>query len=556
MSETESKLRGRLMYQSHPSRDSVFTRIPQNLVQATQNIQQIKFEDLEEMHGLIWELASIAAEWQPDLIPFFATGGIPYLFPMMRALDGLGHRNLTDGNHFHLYPGLSWDGAIDAESAESYFVSSFGKLIRSSIDVAPVRILVIDTTNTGNAVNKAIGACQQAVKESEVATDLIAMRIIGVVNTSHPESQNLSENKSTVNGTIKHSHVITPSSVRFSAELHDRQFIKSTFIENEYEFSFELSYWLAGNVPTEDNAELIGVKVVHKELTTNSNASPGRLEIAYKNGETQQGIGIVHLPGRFISLLAMPLDAWQWEKMRQIDQLPPLSDEERESCDKIKEISDAGLRLFELMSMDPLEAINGLKMINRPLTTAEVYWLGTIDPPPQDIAKKVCDSLEKGCCTSGEALKYFVRAFPNLVDLTSDKITDSWWIEKIRSLSKDSLMSFQQGTGADSRTSSDELGSCRVDEFEDDEENLVLDFVVIVGGVEQARKLLAEQQAKGLSILQIQEYLKETWPIAVENPFTFDCPTNDQVALDFVLNCGGWEQAFSCLDEWIAQHSG
>jgi len=100
------------MYQSHPSRDSIYTRIPQNLVEATQNIQPIQFEDLQEMHELIWELADYAADWQPDLIPFFATGGIPYLFPMMRVLDKQGQKHLTDGHHFHVYPGLSWEGEI------------------------------------------------------------------------------------------------------------------------------------------------------------------------------------------------------------------------------------------------------------------------------------------------------------------------------------------------------------------------------------------------------------------------------------------------------------
>ena len=86
----------------------------------------------------------------------------------------------------------------------------------------------------------------------------------------------------------------------------------------------------------------------------------------------------------------------------------------REACVELKEVREGFLRLFELQHMTTAEGIDGLKKIGRPLMDVEVYWLGTINRPPQEIARKVCDSLENGDCTSMEALKYFVRAFPDL----------------------------------------------------------------------------------------------------------------------------------------------
>lgn len=547
MCATESRWRGRLMYQSHPSRESIFTNIPQHLVEATQNIQSIQFEDLDEMHRLIWELADLAAEWQPDLLPFFATGGIPYAFPLMRVLDKRGYRTLTDGKHFHIYPGLSWDGTIEGESAESYFASSFGELIRSSSGGDPVRVLVIDTTNTGNAVNKAVAACRLALRASGVIADAISLRIIGIVNTSHSESQKPDKMKSVVHGAIRQAHVITPSGVRLPDELHDRKFGKADFFEDDPEFSFELSYWLAGNVPTEDKSELIGIDAVHEELTTVSRARSGRLQIEYKNHETQQGTGLSHLPGRLIALLAMPLDAWQWEKMRQIDQLPTQSTEEREASAELRAISEGGLRLFELMNVCTTEAIDGLKKISRKLMDVEVYWLGTIEQPSQDIARKVCDSLEEGCCTSAEAFKYFIRAFPDLAELAPDDAEDAWWINQIRSLPKDSLRRYEPVTCSG-------VAHCVVEQSED-YDDFALDFVVLAGGVKKAQDLLDELQVKNWSMQQIKDHLDETWPITADKALAFHSPTDEQVALDFVLNCGGWAEARSCLRGWIANNT-
>ena len=178
MSKTPSRPRrgGRFMYQSHPDRDTLFAGNPSNLVTATQNIQPIHFDDLLEMRQIVWDLANLIVEWQPDLIPFFATGGIPYLFPVMHVLEKTKQHGFIDGQHFHLFPGLTWGGSIDDKDSETYFASTFGSIVRQRLDsAAPVRVLVIDTTNSGNAVNKAVAACQRAIKASGASTGRVAL---------------------------------------------------------------------------------------------------------------------------------------------------------------------------------------------------------------------------------------------------------------------------------------------------------------------------------------------------------------------------------------------
>jgi len=540
------------MYQPHPDRNSLFSGTPSSLVDATQNVQTIHFDDLQEMHRLVWELANVIVDWRPDLIPFFATGGIPYIFPVMHALERQSHHTFVDGQHFHLFPGLAW-----TTDSNTFYASSFGEVIRSRLSESPIRILVIDTTNSGNAVNNAVLACQLALTESGVATDCIELRVIGLVNTSHASSQQSLATKASITGADKVAHVLLPRGIRCPNSFVDRQFTPVGPAEDDAGFPLELSYWLAGNIPTEDRAELIGVQAIHETLQAKASTKSGRLIIVYGNGETQQGTGVGHLPGRLISLLSLPLDAWQWEKMQTINQLPPLSEVEMRELADVKELSDGGIRWIELSSMDQAEAVDGLLKINRPLMDVEVYWLGTVEPPPKAIASKVCASLEKGCCTSKEALRYFRHAFADLA--ASDPGGDAapkWWIEHLRALPREAFTEEDELSISTSPEPDDAgLFQLQSSHGEDGTSDLALDFVVIVGGIVNARKLLAERQEEGMSLQAIEKYLADAWPITADKALRFQGPTNEQVTLNFVLESGGWEKAHDNLENWIARNA-
>lgn len=561
MSKTPSRPRrgGRFMYQSHPDRDTLFAGNPANLVTATQNIQPIHFDDLHEMRQIVWDLASFIVEWQPDLIPFFATGGIPYLIPVMHVLEKTKQHGFNDGQHFHLFPGLTWGGSIGDEDSETYFASTFGSIVCQRLGGAsPVRVLVIDTTNSGNAVNKAVGACQRAIKASGASSNAIALKVIGIVNTSHAEAKRGSAEKSLVSGAKRAAHVLTPSGFS-AAALKDRQFALFSPLVPDEGVPFEAAYWLAGNIPTEDKAELIGVEAVHESLSTSSEAKAGRLKIVYGNGESQQGAGLGTLPGRLISLLSMPLEAWQWGKMRDINNLPPLTPQERDELAEAKELSEGGLRLFELNSMDCSDAVDELMRLPRLLTDAEVYWLGTIEPPPTQIAPKVRASLEKKSCTATEALKYFRRAFPTLAaDDPGGDASPAWWDGQIRSLPKE----VPAKRGESSRPINAGHESEPTDVKASDEggerataDEAALDFVVAVGSVEAARTLLSNLKGKWVSLDDIEKHLEATWPVTADKAVTFIGPTNEQVAMQFALECGGWDEATLRLEAWVLKMS-
>ncbi len=546
------------MYQSHPDRDTLFAGNPSNLVTATQNVQPICFDDLLEMRQVVWDLAGFIVEWQPDLIPFFATGGIPYLVPVMHVLERMKRHSFIDGQHFHLFPGLTWGGTIGGEDSETFFASIFGSIVRQRLgSAAPVRVLVIDTTNSGNAVNKAVAACQRAIKASGASRSGIALKVIGIVNTSHAEAKRGSAEKSLVSGANRAAHVLTPSGFSSTA-LKDRQFALFSPLVPDEGVPFEAAYWLAGNIPTEDKAELIGVEAVHESLSTSSEAKAGRLKVVYGNGESQQGTGLGTLPGRLISLLSMPLDAWQWGKMRDINNLPPLTPQERDELAEAKELSGGGLRLFELNSMDSSDAVDELMRLPRLLTDAEVYWLGTIEPPPKQIAPKVRASLEKKSCTCNEALKFFRRAFPELAsDDPGGEASPAWWDRHIRSMPKGTPAKRDESSRPINAAESEPTDEKASDEGEDGTaaDEAALDFVVSVGSVEAARTLLSDLKAKWVSPDEIEKHLEATWPFTADKALTFIGPTNEQVAMQFALECGGWDEAAVRLEAWVSKMS-
>jgi hypothetical protein len=504
------------------------------------------------MRQVVWDLAHYVVDWKPDLIPFFATGGIPYLIPVMEVLRKQGKREFIDGKHFHLFPGLTWGGSIEGKNLESFFAWRFGEVLRTSRGSEPLRVLVVDTTNSGNAVNKAVAACQMAFEASGASIDSIALKVIGIVNSSHEEAKRSSPGKKLVTGVNRMAHVLTPSGYAPANAPVDRQFVSFSPLVPDSAFTFEVAYWLAGNIPTEDNAELIGIEAIHESLATTSEPRAGRLKIIYGNGESQQGTGLGNLCGRLISLLSMRLDEAPWKKMQAIHDLPPMADEERESLAEMKELSEGGLRLFELMSMGPIEAIGELAQLPRLLMDVEVYWLGTQKPPPRGIAPKVRASLEKNSCTANEAVKYYRRAFPELH--SADPGGDSsagWWDVTIRSMPKEVFANEKQPSISEYEDESeDELGHSDASGTDDKNfasDDLAFDFVAIVGGIEEARQHLFDLKSSGMSLEEIEKHLEATWPVTADKALTSTGPTNEQVAMNFVLESGGWERAIASL---------
>jgi hypothetical protein len=132
------------------------------------------------VHSTIAELAKAVVDLRPDLLFFFATGGIPIAFPIMKYLAG--ELDCSEQQTlFHMFPGLAWGGTINGLNSFDYFQAEAVNLIQTRVtSKQTLRIALIDTTNTGNAINRAVQAISAVLSGAKVIQGEVY--IIGVLN--------------------------------------------------------------------------------------------------------------------------------------------------------------------------------------------------------------------------------------------------------------------------------------------------------------------------------------------------------------------------------------
>ena len=74
-------------------------------------------------------------------------------------------------------------------------------------------------------------------------------------------------------------------------------------------------------------------------------------------------------------------------------------------------------------------------------------------------------------------------------------------------------------------------------------------YVQVCGTVAEARSALAKLEQTGLSLNELREKVEELWsePTKEEKKTKFFSPTNEEMAMTFVVDCGGYEQAKAWL---------
>lgn len=170
----------KFLYQSHPAENILQSVIPVNLWNARINVLPIPYSDLKSIRSVIRRLVKFINGSEPDLVLFFATGSLPYVLPAINILALNQGEVLLERTVFHMFPGLAWRGRIDGHSSEDFFISEVLLLLQQIHASSKIpKILCVDTTNTGNAVNKVLkamrGVCNRFLQELEV-------NMIGIVN--------------------------------------------------------------------------------------------------------------------------------------------------------------------------------------------------------------------------------------------------------------------------------------------------------------------------------------------------------------------------------------
>ena len=365
-----------LMYTPHPAQSRLSAFVPSSLVRAAENDVPVKFSELLELRRVIEQMAGDLQAAQPDLIPFFATGGIPFMIPAMHVLEARRAYSLIDGRHFHMFPGLSWGGELDGVNSETYFAREFGSLVTSATHQdGSVRIWTMDATFTGNAIRKLLTAVHRGFQELPGRPPKAFVSLLAIIDASRADRKAKDDTNILLNSPSGTFYLKRPAEFSPTGELNDRHPVR--FVRNGGKDLFELmvEYRVVTTIPTEDRYELIGAIANKETLGVAPNHQVGRLTVEFDNGYSESGTGGNGIGTNILNYLGKTEDRLPWSQWLNVAALPVLGEDEKEGYEEVKTLSLAGLRVFELLGAPTEDALEGLLEQRGLLTAVEIYCL-------------------------------------------------------------------------------------------------------------------------------------------------------------------------------------
>jgi hypothetical protein len=364
-----------IMYTPHPAQSRLTAFVPSSLVRAAQNDVTVKFSELLEMRRVIEQMAGDLQAARPDLVPFFATGGIPFMIPVMHVLYDRKNYSLVDGRHFHMFPGLSWDGKLDGVDSETYFATEFGRLIIGATHGdGSVRIWTMDATFTGNAIRKLLTALHRTFHELPTPKPKASVSLLAVIDASRAHRKPKEESVP-LHSPLGTFYLKNPAEFSPVGDLNDRQPVRFSRNAGDDLFDLTVEYRVVTTIPTEDRYELIGAIAKKETLCVAPNHQVGRLTVEYDNGQSESGTGGNGIGSNILTYLGNTEDRLPWRQWLNVAALPQVSEHERENYEETKVLSHAGLRVFELLGAPTEEALEGLLEQRGLLDGVEVYCL-------------------------------------------------------------------------------------------------------------------------------------------------------------------------------------
>jgi hypothetical protein len=440
----------KLMYTPHPPDNRLQAFVTSSLVEAAQNNVTLQFSEFLELRRTVEQLADAIEESEPDVIPFFATGGIPFMFPAMHVLYDRKKYSLVDGTRFHMFPGLSWNGKLGDIDSESFFSKEFGSLIEAqALKNEPVRIWTMDATFTGNAIRKLLKALHRCFSEMRTVPKSVSVSIVAVIDASRASTVPKDENLplETPYGTF---YLKRPRDFEPLSDLKDRQRCQFQRADGGDLFQVDITYWTLPVIPTEDRAELIGAHAKKDVLGITPENQIGRLTVEFANGYSPSGTGGGSLGSKVLNWLSKSEDQLPWNKWIELADSEPVRDEEREDYEEGKRQTTGGLRIWELLTSGPSTAdvVNGLLKQRGLLQDVEVYCLkehalsefseaGGVQPTsfPDKILRKALASAKANSNATDDALTLF-RVCQLEIAATEPQDIDTqellkWWDAKL-----------------------------------------------------------------------------------------------------------------------------
>jgi hypothetical protein len=436
------------MYTPHPVESRLTAFVPRSLVRAAENDVSIAFHEILGMRRVVAQIASDLEVAQPDLIPFFATGGIPFIFPTMHALADKAAYSLLDGRHFHMFPGLSWDGKLDGVDSESFFAGEFGRLIADATpEKGKLRIWTMDATFTGNAVWKLLKALHRACHELTTRPPKVSVSLLAIIDASRASREAMEDDIPLESpfGTLYLKRPAVYSPTQAMGHGQPVSFVRDT---GDDLFDLTIEFRVVSAIPTEDRAELIGSVAKKNCLGVASNHEVGRLTVTFDNGRTVSGTGGNGIGNNILAWLSKTEDSLPWNKWLEAAALQPPGEDEKESYEEATSSTLDGLRMFELIFEPTETVVEGLTSKSGLLDGAEVYCLkhhairqfrenGSVDPTcfTGKLLRKVLASAKAHNELAADALMLFRVCRRDMASDELDQHTEGemlkWWDKQL-----------------------------------------------------------------------------------------------------------------------------
>jgi hypothetical protein len=433
-----------LMYTPHPAQSRLPAFVPPSLVRAAELDVSVNFNELLEMRRVIEQMAGDLEAAQADLIPFFATGGIPFLFPAMHVLYDRKVYSLVDGSHFHMFPGLSWNGKLDGVDSETFFATEFGSLITAAThEDGSIHIWTMDATFTGNAVRKLITALHRAFRALTTRPPKATVSLLAIIDASRAHRAAKDDNIP-LHSPLGNFYLKRPAEYSPAGQLEDRQPVRFVRNRGEELFSLTVEYRVINAIPTEDRAELIGAVAKKETLGVAPEHRVGRLTLHFDNGYSPSGTGGNGIGSNILNYLSRTEDRIPWVQWLNVAALPLLGEDEKQNYDDAKSLTRAGLRMFELMPELTEDVAEGLLLKSGLLDGPELFCLkkhalrqftdnGGVEPTcfPGKLLRKVLASAKADKDLVLDALALFRVCRPDKVPeepyQRSDEEMLKWW---------------------------------------------------------------------------------------------------------------------------------
>ena len=425
---------GKMMYIPHPEGNRLGLVKSAKLTNALKHTHTIQYKTLQEMHSVVVDIAEFVVQYSPQFVPIFATGAVAVMFPVMDCLARRGHTEFVDNGVFHLFPGLGWSGKIGNLTSQPFFVDETAPILkRLSNENEVVRVLAVDVTYSGNAVNKMVRALDAAC--AAAGTDNIELHYIGLIDGKNAKPAGARGTDAVIKAGEREIGLSTPGGYICGSELCNHQATHFTHEESPAKL-IDIGYWVSNDVFTEDEAQLVGAIRIKEELAIRPSDAPGMLKVIFDNGRVSRSYGFDTAAMQIYNILS-GLNTIAWDNYEKTNELPESELDQEYEADS-EWLHTSSQRIMEL-DQNPEAGLEQLADRKYRLIGADVYWLVSRELILHELVPKVIIAMKMA---SGEdndgitcvALDYLRKARHEIAEVepadADQRALRKWWLEQ------------------------------------------------------------------------------------------------------------------------------